>query len=266
MAIQKNVLVLIGIVSLAYILIFLLSPKDITDYTVADTEYWRETNNRLLLKTSYDYSSNESIRSFPKIIGDWKSFDFRYKDAIYDKLNADVLLSRAYTKGDGYLVWMDIINSKTGESFHKQKICVEGAGWTIDNETIAEFKIADPPNPFTRLYANRLDMSKIDKKTGKEKKQVMTYWFMFEKFGSNDSVTMIRLSAPVKNSTEETFDTMKDFVEGQLFDAMYKRVDKESITMAESVVSEYGNKGLLTMMMALLVPIGIIITGIRRKD
>lgn len=266
MAIQKNVLILIGILSLAYILIFLLSPKDITDYTIADTEYWRETNNRLLLKTSYDYNNNESVRSFPKIIGDWKSFDFRYPDAVYTKLNADILLSRAYTKGKGYLVWMDIINSKTGESFHKQKICVEGAGWTIDSETIAEFKIAEPPNPFTKLYANRLDVSKVDKKTGKETKQVMTYWFMFKKFGSNDSVTMIRLSAPVKNSTEETFNIMKDFVEGQLFDAMYKRVDKESITMAESIVNEYGNKGIFAIIAIVLIPIGITIVGIRKKD
>lgn len=266
MAIQKNILILIGVLSLSYILIFLLSPKDITDYTVADTEYWRETNNRLLLKTVYDYSSNESVRSFPKNLSDWKSFDFRYKDAVYAKLNADILLSRAYTKGKGSLVWMDIINSKTGESFHKQKICVEGAGWTIDRESIAEFKVAEPPNPFTKLYANRLDISKVDKKTGKERKQVMTYWFMFKKFGSNDSVTMIRLSAPVKNSTEETFDMIKDFVEGQLFDAMYKRVDKESITTAESIVDKYGNKGIFATVMVALIPIGLIAAGIRKKD
>lgn len=266
MVIQKNVLILIGILSLAYILIFLLSPKDITDYTIADTEYWRETNNRLLLKTSYDYNNNESVRSFPKNLSDWKGFDFRYSDRVYEVLNADILLSRGYTRSIEDLIWLDIINSKTGESFHKQKICVEGAGWTIDSETIAEFKIAEPPNPFTKLYANRLDVSKVDKKSGREWKQVMVYWFMFKKFGSNDSVTMIRLSAPVENSTEETFGTIKGFVEGQLFDAMYKRVDKESITMAESIVNEYGNKGIFAIIAIILIPIGITIVGIRKKD
>ena len=75
---------MIGIISLSYILIFLLSPNDITDYTVTDTEYWRETGNRLLTKTAYEYNNVEDVKSFPKTLGDWKSFDYRYKDGIYN--------------------------------------------------------------------------------------------------------------------------------------------------------------------------------------
>lgn len=262
MAVQKNVLILIGIVSIAYILIFLLSPKDITDYTIVDTEYWRETSHRLLTKTAYEYNNKEDIKLFPKTIGEWKSFDFKYKDTVYDKLNADVLLTRGYTKSADDLIWVDFINSKTGESFHKQKICVEGAGWTIDNETIAEFKIADPPNPFTKLYANRLDVSKGNQK------QIVIYWFMFKKFGAKDAVAMVRISAPsnTNETIDTTFDRAKSFIEGQLFDAMYKRVDKESITMAESIVGEYGDKGIFVMIAIILIPIGITIVGIRKKD
>lgn len=259
--IQKNILILIGIISLSYIAIFLLAPKDIADYTVVDTEYWRETENRLLIKTAYEYNNNEDIQAFPKNLSDWKGFDFKYPDNVYTKLNADIFLSRAYAKGDKDLLWMDIINSKVGESFHKQNICVEGGGWTIDKDSIAEFKIADPPNPFTKLYTNRLDVSKGNQK------QVMLYWFMFKKFGGKDAVTMIRISAPVyNNDTDATFNLAKDFLENQLFGAMYKGTGKEEITNAEYISKEYGNKGLLAMMMTLLVPIGIIITGIRRKD
>lgn len=242
-------------------MVFLLAPKDITDYTVVDTEYWRETGNRLLIKTAYEYNSKEDIQTFPKNLSDWKGFDFKYPDYVYTALNAEIFLSRAYTKGDGSLLWMDIINSKVGESFHKQNICVEGAGWAIDKDSIAEFRIANSPNPFTKLYANRLDVSKGNQK------QVMLYWFMFKKFGSKDAVTMIRISAPVyNNDTGATFNSAKDFLENQLFGAMYKGTEKEEITNAESIAKEYGNKGLLAMMMALLVPIGIIIVGIRRKD
>lgn len=239
---------------------FLFAPKDITDYTVADTEYWRETGNRLLLKTAYDYNNKDDIKLLPKALGAWRGIDFKYPDSVYTKLNADVFLSRAYAKSDGSLVWMDIINSKVGESFHKQNICVEGAGWTVDKDSTAEFKIADSPNPFTKLYANRLDISK------KDEKQLMIYWFMFKKFGSKDAVTMIRISAPVNNNTEETFNSVKEFVEGQLFEAMYKGTEKEEITMAEYISKEYGNKGLFAMMTMLLIPIGITVAGIRRKD
>lgn len=258
--IQKNILILIGILALSYVLIFLLAPKDIANYSVADTEYWRETGNRLLLKTAYEYNRKEDILAFPKNLGDWKSYDFRYPDAVYTKLNADILMSRAYTSGYGNLVWMDIINSKVGESFHKQRICVEGAGWIVDNESIAEFRIAIPPNPFTKLYANRLDISKGDKK------QVMVYWFMFRKFGGNDAVTMIRLSAPVTYNETTTFNSIKNFVEGQLFNAMYERAEPENITVAEYIIREYGKAGMFAIILSILVPIGLVFMGMKRKS
>ncbi len=244
---------LIGIISLSYIIIFLLAPKDIADYTVADTEYWRETQNRLMLKTAYEYNNKEDIKAFPKTIGEWNSIDYKYPDAVYEKLDANILMSRAYTKNNGDLVWMDIINSKVGESFHKQRICIEGAGWNIDNESIADFSIASYPNPFTKLYANRLDVSK------EGKRQVIVYWFMFKKFGSNDAVTMIRLSAPVVNNVTATFNYVKNFIEDKLFYTMYERANPENITSAEYIIREYGKNGMLAIMLVVLMPLCLVV-------
>ncbi len=258
-AIQKNFLILIGILSLSYIIIFLLAPKDIADYTVADTAYWRETENRLLVKTIYEYSNKEAIQDFPVNLGAWKSSDFRYSDNVYALLKADILMSRAYTSG-GNLIWMDIINSKAGESFHAQRICVQGAGWHIDNESVAEFRIANPPNPFTKLHTNRLDISKGDKK------QVMVYWFMFKRFGGNDSVTMIRLSSPVVYNESATFDSIKGFVEGELFNAMYERAKPENITLAEYIIRKHGKTGMVAITLGVLAPISLVFLGIRRKS
>ncbi len=246
---------------MSYILVFLLSYKDIVDYTVADTEYWRTTGNSLLLKTAYEYNNKEQIQIFPKILGDWKGFDYKFPDRLYTSLNAEIILSRAYTRDSGDLIWINIINSKTGESFHKQKICVEGSGWTVYNEDIVEFKIAEsPPNPFTKLYANRLYITKGDTK------QVMVYWFMFKKFGSKDAVTMIRISATVKDDEITTFNSIKDFTENQLFRAMYKSTESENIKMFEYILNEYGNKGLFAMIMAIIIPISISIIGVLKKD
>lgn len=249
-----------GILLLAYIVIFLVSPKDITDYTIADTEYWRETGNRLMLKTAYEYNSKEKLDVFPKTLGEWRGFDYNYPESVYKVLNADVLMSRTYAKNTTGFIWTDIINSKVGSSFHKQKICLEGAGWNIDNESIAEFTIADYPNPFTKLYANRLDYSKGDQK------QVMVYWFMFKKFGSKDAVSMVRLSTPVANNETATFSLIKDFVEGQLFKAMYKQAEPETITVAEDIIKTHGNMGMAAMALGLLIPFGLIFEGVRRKD
>jgi hypothetical protein len=154
---------------------------------------------------------------------------------------------------------MDIINSKVGESFHNQKVCVSGSGWNVDNESIAEFRVSDPPNPYTKLYANRLDISK------KDKKQVMVYWFMFKRFGGNDAVTMIRLTSPVIDNETATFDSIKGFVENELFVAMYENAKSENITSAEYIIREYGRTGMIAIALLLIAPISLVFIGIRRK-
>ncbi|MDW7726240.1 MAG: exosortase-associated EpsI family protein [Candidatus Methanoperedens sp.] len=249
---------MIGIIMFSYVFIFLLSPKDITDYTIADTVHWGETKNRLMLKTAYEYNSKEELQAFPKVLGDWNGYDFRYDESVYRALKADILLSRTYEKKNGSYIWIDIINSKVGDSFHNQKICL--AGWDINNESISEFRIADPPNPFTKLYAKRLDYSK------KNQSQIMVYWFMFKKVGSEDSVTMIRITTPVISNESNAFDSIKDFIENELFHTMYKQSDTETLTVSEDIINKYGNTGMAAMALALLIPAGLVFTGIRRKE
>ncbi|MCX9084243.1 MAG: exosortase-associated EpsI family protein [Candidatus Methanoperedens sp.] len=252
-------MILIGLISFSYILIFLLAPKDVADYTVADISYLYESKNRLLIRTAYEYSNKEDIRSFPMNLGNWNGSDFKYSDSVYASLKADIFLSRAYSSGND-IIWMDLINSKVGESFHSPEICLEGS-WTINNKSIVEFRIADPPNPFTRLYAYRLDINN----NFNSQEQVMVYWFMFKRFGENDAVSMIRLSSPVKENYNATFDSIKGFVEKELFEAMYESGKPDNITSAEYIIKEYGNKGVFAIAMILLVPLSLVFKGIRRN-
>ena len=249
---------MIGIILFSYIVVFLLSPKDIADFTIADTVYWGETKNRLFVKTAYEYNNKEDLQAFPKVLGDWKGYDFRYDEDVYKLLKADIILSRKYIKNNGSYLWMDIINSKVGASFHDQKICL--GAWNIDNESIAQFKIADAPNPFTKLYALRLDYSKPNQR------QIMVYWFMFKKFGENDSVSMIRITAPVISNETAAFNSIKDFVENELFYTMYKQADPETITVAQDINNKYGNIGMAAMALAILVPVGLVFTGMRKNN
>jgi hypothetical protein len=147
-----------------------------------------------------------------------------------------------------------------GESFHNQKVCVRASGWNVDNESITEFRVSNPPNPYTKLYANRLDISR------KGKKQVMVYWFMFKKFGGNDAVTMIRLSSPVIDNETATYDSIKGFVENELFYAMYESAKSENITFAEYIIREYGKTGIVGLALVVLAPIILVFIGIRRKN
>ncbi len=285
MAIQKGILILIGVLCLSYVIMFLSSPRNVSDYVVVDTEYWRETGNSSLIKIVHNYNNEKSIESFPETLGEWRGHDYRYPDFVYTQLNANILMSRSYEKNSGIendniknsgiendnikngstkkkksIIWMDIINSKTGESFHKQRICAKGSGWIIDNESISEFNIKEDQNSIVKLRANRLDISKGGKK------QVMVYWFMFKRLGFDNSVTMIRLTSPVRdNNTEKTFDIMRNFVEDQLFGTMYNNTEKKEITTAEDLINKYGDTGKVAMMMGVLIPLGIIFIGVRKK-
>ena len=103
------------------------------------------------------------------------------------------------------------------------------------------------------MRANRLD---ITNKKDPNERQVVLYWFMFKRF-SDEGVTMIRLSAPVRDNPDATFAMMKGFLEDELFAAMYE-AEAEEVTVAERLIEEHGIFGIIAMLILLLVPICLI--------
>ena len=209
--IQKNILTLFGIILLAGVLLYLMAPSGIADYTVVGTSYWHETKDRLLLKTAYNYNNIEEIKNFPTTLGDWRGYDFRYSEGVYELLIVDERV----------------------ETFH-----------VTGNQTHLTFG---------EMRANRLD---IENKKNPDERQVVLYWFMFKRF-SDEGVTMIRLSAPVRDNPDATFAVMKGFLEDQLFAAMYES-EAEEVTVAERLIEERGIFGIIAMLILLLVPICLI--------
>ncbi|MDY6959196.1 MAG: exosortase-associated EpsI family protein [Halobacteriota archaeon] len=245
----------IGLIALAYVLIALLAPQDITDYTAIDTSYWRETDNRLLLKTSYEYNNISEIEGFPESLGKWKGYDFSYSERVYETLEADILLSRAYTK-DRTLIWMDIINSKSGKSFHDPKVCY-GGKWNILNETVEELHVTGNKSylTYSRMHVNKLE---LENKENPDDKQVVLYWFMFKRFNDEHGVTMIRLSSPVRANVNESYDLMKTFVEEELFSAMYESEISEK-TVARSLIDRYGSPAIILIVLLIGAPVTLIL-------
>jgi hypothetical protein len=249
-SIQKDPIALAGIILMAHILVFLLSPTNIMDFTVVDSEYWRESGNGQIVKSGYNYNDKESIEQFPMQLGEWTGYNYYYPDGV-DTLNAEIVLSRSYARGDD-LVLMDIVHSKMSESFHKQQICVEGQGWTIVNESKELIEVnSTRHNPYITIYVNKLDIEKNGTR------QVMMYWFMFKKFRSSNAVTMIRLLAPVEHDYQQTSIMMGDFIMNQLFLAMYENVGITP-TIGETII--YGNKKAehVSLFLALLTPLILI--------
>lgn len=247
----------IGIIVLSFVSMALLAPQGIADYTAIDTSYWRETENRLLVKTSYEYNDIAKISNFPDSLGSWKGYDFSYSERVYEKLEADILLSRAYTQ-DRTLIWMDIINSRSGKSFHDPKVCYSGR-WNIVNESIEELHVTGNKSylTFSKMCVNKLE---LENKENPSERQVVIYWYMFERFNDEQGVTMIRLSAPVRSDINETLGFLKSFVEDELFDAMYESEITEK-TVAEGLIERHGGLGMILILVLTGVPVILIFFG-----
>jgi len=126
------------------------------------------------------------------------------------------------------------------------------------NESVETFHVTGNQTHLTfgEMRVNRLD---ITNKKNPNERQVVFYWFMFKRF-SDEGVTMIRLSAPVRDNPEATFAVMKGFLEDELFAAMYES-EAEEVTVAERLIEEHGIFGIIAMLILLLVPICLIFSN-----
>ncbi len=249
--IRSTFLIMLGIILLSGALLIVLAPETIAQYTVIDTAFHR-TDHRLIGKTAYNFNNISQIKEFPHEIGGWSGIDYRYSQNVYDTLKADIILSRAYSKGN--IIWMDIINSESRKSFHDPKVCY-GGQWNIVNESVVKIPMNSSQAIFDQIYVNRLD---LEKKEGNNKLMVL-YWFIFR---GGESVTMVRLSSPTGNYST-TYDYMDDFVKN-VMNLMYEKV-REPRMVGEVWVENYGLGGYAGILLLFLPSVILIAWGIRMK-
>ena len=251
--IKATFLIILGVILLSAALLVVLAPENLAEYTVIDTAF-HKTDHRLIGKTAYNFNNASEIAKFPRKIDDWTGIDFRYPERIYEMLEADIVLSRAYSKG-GNVIWMDIINSDKRKSFHDPRICY-GGSWNIVNESVEEISMnLTPAVIFERIYVNKLN---LENKKNPARKLVVLYWFMFR---GGEGVTMIRLSSPVTGDYESTYEIMEGFVR-EIMGVMYEEVIKPR-SVGEVWVDEYGFAGYVGVA-ALFLP-SLILIGLGVK-
>ncbi|MBO8183022.1 MAG: exosortase-associated EpsI family protein [Archaeoglobus sp.] len=251
--IKATFLILLGLLLLSSAFIVVLAPESLADYTVIDTAF-HKTDHRLIGRTAYNFNNATEIAKFPKRIEGWKGIDFRYPKRVYEALEADIILSRAYSKNSN-LVWMDIINSDKRKSFHNPKVCY-GNRWNIVNETVEEIPMERSSAViFDKIYVNRLD---LEGKKDPEKKLVVLYWFIFK---GGQGVTMIRLTSPVKKDYDSTYSVMEEFTK-DVMSLMYTEIKRQR-SMGEVWVEEYGVKAYAGIFSLFLPSVILIVLGVR---
>lgn len=249
MDVRGYFLIMAGVVWIAAVAMFLLAPANITNYTVMDVAFYK-TPYRTIGQTSYNFNDPKDIRRIPYRIDGWKGVDFRYPKRVYEILDANIILSRAYSK-NGTVIWLDIINSDRRKSFHDPRVCY-GAKWDIVRERVIPIEFGNLSKVvFERIYVNRLDL--VNKKD-RWMKMVVLYWFMFR---GGEGMTMFRMSALAKDFNR-TCDVMKDFAK-DLLQIVYKKVERPK-TIAETWMERYG---VLTIVLAFIPGTVLIAYGVR---
>jgi len=244
--------VIFGIVILSSSLLIILAPENLAEYTVIDTAF-HKTDHRLIGRTAYNFNNASDIAEFPRRIDGWNGIDFRYPERIYEILDADIILSRSYSK-EGNFILIDIINSDKRKSFHDPRICY-GSKYNIVNESVEEIKINSSSIAFDRMYVNRID---LESKKNSSEKMVVLFWFMFR---GGEAVTMLRLSSPVESDYETTYSLMENFSK-TLMSVVYEEVKKPR-SMGEVWIHEYGVLGHILIVILLAIPSALIVWGAR---
>jgi len=245
-------LILAGVVWLAVVAMFLMAPSGLTNYTMIDVAFHR-TPYRMIGQTAYNFNDPNDIKRLPHKIDGWRGVDFRYPERVYEILNANIILSRAYSK-NGTTIWLDIINSDRRRSFHDPRVCY-GAKWDIVHESVIPIEFGNVSKyGFERIYVNRLDL--VNKKD-RWMKMVVLYWFMFR---GGEGVTMFRMSSLAKDFNA-TCEKMEDFAK-DLLGLVYKKVEKPK-TIAQSFVEEHGALGYAGIFALLAPGLGMVAMGLR---
>lgn len=252
MDVKSIFLIIMGIIWMSFVLIFLLAPKDIAEYTVVDVAF-HKTEYRLIGKTVYNFNNISDIERIPKDINGWEGIDFRYPKRVYEVLEADLILSRAYSK-NGKIIWVDIINSDRRKSFHDPRVCY-GSRWNIVNESIVPIELRNSSVVFDKIYVNRLYLTN---KKDPNIKLLVLYWFMFR---GGEGVTMVRMSSPVSGSFDETNNYLTNFTR-DLLGLVYEKLEKPK-SMAEELIDSYKTLGYVIIVLMFLPSIVLILTGLK---
>ena len=167
----------------------------------------------------------KSLKEFPLKLGAWTGTEKGLKQEIIDILGVEDPMMRVYTNNDRFPIWLYIgyyESQSRGDIIHSPKHCYPGSGWQTLETGIEEIKIS-------HLNKEKIRVNRFLIQKGLEK-QLVLYWY-HERGRINtseywakfylifDAVTrnrtdgsLVRISAPVIDSVEQTLKREKEFI------------------------------------------------------
>ncbi len=269
---------LIGFLLLAAVLIILFAtPSTIFSRNVSfiypnlDDPYSGQTN----VQTKMDFGDQAHVESFPMEFGEWngKGYDPSEAEKMRKELGASVLMMRDYYKPG---LWRGltflIMQSKSRTSFHPPQICYPATGWEIQEEGQEEIPLPDSfwqsigdlgplkPEGGAQDYFGPVQMGKLLVTTQLNEqatdRHVVLYCYVRNSsyWGSSDTVTMLRVSAPttITGSYEDMLSIEKEFM-AEVMPLLFESRAKEDIIMTQ--IAKLGLGGILLLIIIFAIPI-----------
>ena len=167
----------------------------------------------------------KSLAEFPLELGHWKGKEQGLDPKVKAVLGVEDSMMRVYENDDGFPLWFYVgyyQSQSKGDIIHSPKHCYPGSGWHTVKSKIEEITFASAPEDKIRI--NRFLIQK-----GLQK-QLVLYWYQERgRINANeywalfyrilDAITrnrtdgsLVRISAPVINSVDETLKYEVDFI------------------------------------------------------
>jgi hypothetical protein len=184
---------------------------------VADIDNWQRTDRERAVASPYNFDLSGDLNLVPMTLGEWTGVDVPQTNLeVFILLDPEQYVQRLYRLPDGRFLWLSLIGSRKSKSFHSPQICYDTDGWQTDSNSEVV--------PLTQgeLYALRL-LARKSFSTGAEAEHVVLYFYLWPGYARNpqDGMVLVKLTAPVYGSVEETVALEKEFL-GLLFTSARK--------------------------------------------
>ena len=167
----------------------------------------------------------KSLKDFPLEIGNWKGKEEGLDSKVKAILGVEDSMMRVYRNDKGYPIWFYVgyyESQSKGNIIHSPKHCYPGSGWHPTQNRIEEITISS-------LSKEKIRVNLFLIRKGVEK-QLVLYWYqergrintseyMAKFYMIVDAITrnrtdgaLVRISAPVINSVDETLKQEKEFI------------------------------------------------------
>ena len=177
------------------------------DYAfVADIDTWQRTERARLVRSPYDFSLAGDLNRIPMALGEWTGEDTPQTNLeVFILLEPEQYIQRKYTLPDGRFLWLSLIGSRKSKSLHSPQICYDTDGWRTDASS------APVPLGDGELTALRLAASKPASGGGAQHAILYFYLWPDAVRDPQDGMVLVKLTAPIYGSLEETLEMEKAF-------------------------------------------------------